>query len=154
VAFRNRRGVSLQQLREGYRGLVGAPWLKDDDPAARADSMSQEELIAMFEAIPPGVAIRHRSSGATPPAIPDLIGVRDIRYLDRTGLVRHRGIGDMMRYAALNNEADFLSDFGGLVPSGIDFRRLPEPKTESRYSDEQLYALALYLYSLKPPPNP
>jgi hypothetical protein len=26
--------------------------------------------------------------------------------------------------------------------------------TRSRYSDEQLYALALYLYSLQPPPNP
>jgi hypothetical protein len=24
---------------------------------------------------------------------------------------------------------------------------------QSRYSDEQLYALALYLYSLEPPPN-
>src|SRR5215510_2262262 len=26
--------------------------------------------------------------------------------------------------------------------------------TRTRYSDEQLYALALYLYSLQPPPNP
>src|SRR4029079_2678065 len=31
---------------------------------------------------------------------------------------------------------------------------LPDPSTESRYSDEQLYALALYIYSLEPPPNP
>jgi CxxC motif-containing protein (DUF1111 family) len=29
-----------------------------------------------------------------------------------------------------------------------------DPSTQSRYSDEQLYALALYIYSLKPPPNP
>ena len=31
---------------------------------------------------------------------------------------------------------------------------LPDPLERSRYSDEQLYALALYLYSLQPPPNP
>ena len=33
--------------------------------------------------------------------VPDLIGVRDRRYLDRTGLQRHDGIADLMRYAAL-----------------------------------------------------
>jgi CxxC motif-containing protein (DUF1111 family) len=31
---------------------------------------------------------------------------------------------------------------------------LPDPLTRSRYSDEQLYALALYIYSLNPPANP
>ena len=31
---------------------------------------------------------------------------------------------------------------------------LPDPSTESRYSDEQLYALALFVYSIKPPLNP
>jgi len=39
-----------------------------------------------------------------------------------------------------------------------DFKKLPDPsdplKVGGRYSDEQLYALALYVYSLKPPPNP
>ncbi len=154
VAFGAQQRVSLEQLRLDYRALVGAPWLKGDDPAVRTDFMSKEELLALFYAIPPGVLVRHRSSAAAPPAIPDLIGVKDIRYLDRTGLVRQRGIGDLMRYAALNNEADFFSNFGGFIPSGEDFRRLPDPATQSRYSDEQLYALALYLYSLKPPPNP
>jgi hypothetical protein len=89
-----------------------------------------------------------------PTAIPDLIGVKDRRYLDRTGLVQHRGIGDMMRYAALNNEMDFLSKFGDFIPSGVKFRTLPDPSTQLRYSDEQLYALSLYLYALEPPPNP
>src|SRR5262249_42160310 len=34
--------------------------------------------------------------------------------------------------------------------------KLPDPSKvpSGRYSDEQLYALALYLYSLKAPPNP
>jgi len=31
---------------------------------------------------------------------------------------------------------------------------LPEPSLLNRYSDEQLYALAQYLYALKPPRNP
>jgi hypothetical protein len=31
---------------------------------------------------------------------------------------------------------------------------LPDPSTRRRFSDEQLYALALYVYSLKPPENP
>lgn len=55
-----------------------------------------------------------------------------------------------MRYAALNQGADFLSQYGSFRPSG----KLPEALTVSRYSDEQLYALALFLYSLKPPQNP
>jgi len=37
--------------------------------------------------------------------------------------------------------------------AAVVFQTLPEPPTELRYSDEQLYALALYLYSLEPPPN-
>src|SRR5262249_41546650 len=65
-----------------------------------------------------------------------------------------RDICDLMRYAALNNEVDFLSSFGGFIPAGDDFRRLPDPTTQTRYSDQQLYALARYLYSIKPPPNP
>src|SRR5262249_54931994 len=43
---------------------------------------------------------------------------------------------------------------GGFIPGARDFRTLPEASTRVRYSDAQLYALALYLYSLKPPANP
>lgn len=60
----------------------------------------------------------------------------------------------MMRYAALNQGADDLASYGGFIPAARDFRTLPDPATRGRYSDEQLYALALYLYSLKPPANP
>jgi hypothetical protein len=31
---------------------------------------------------------------------------------------------------------------------------LPDPATRTRYGDEQLFALARYLYALEPPPNP
>jgi hypothetical protein len=158
VAFATRRG-SLRSARDGVRVLFGAPWLKDEDPAARADSMSMDEIAARYEAVPGGVLARHRASLDFPPAIPDLIGVKDRKYLDKSGLVRHRGIADLMRYAALNNEMDFLSNFGGFVPAGRAFRVLPDPRDPNfvgggRYSDEQLYALARFIYSLTPPPNP
>jgi hypothetical protein len=94
-------------------------------PAGRAIFL--EEIIGRFEAIAAGVAARHRSSVDSPPAIPDLIGIKDRKYLDRTGLVRHRDLADLMRYAALNNELDFYSNFGGFNPAGKDFRDLPEP---------------------------
>jgi hypothetical protein len=40
--------------------------------------------------------------------------------------------------------------FGGWPPFGV----LPDPKSKFRYSDEQLDALAQFIYSLQPPPNP
>ena len=57
-----------------------------------------------------------------------------------------------MRYAIVNEGLDTLAYFGNFQPS-------PHPSPlgaveGTRYSDEQLYALALYIYSLKPPPNP
>jgi hypothetical protein len=67
----------------------------------------------------------------------------------------HRGIGDLMRYAALNQGGDDLANFGGFVPLAHFFNgQTLTPEMGDRYSDEQLYALALYLYSLRPPPNP
>jgi hypothetical protein len=136
-----------------YRTLSGAPWL-NPDPADLANTLSPEELATQFDSAPAGVVVRHRTSMNYPVAIPDLIGVKNRRYLDRTGLVQHRGIGDLMRYAALNNEMDFLSKFGDFIPRGENFKTLPDPSTQLRYSEEQLYALAEYLYALKPPANP
>ena len=47
-----------------------------------------------------------------------------------------------MRYAALNQGMDDLASFGRFIPLAADSRR-PEPATQMRYSDAQLYALAL-----------
>ena len=69
-------------------------------------------------------------------------------------LVRHDSIGDLMRYAALNQGVDKLSSFGGFVPAAKGKPAPLRPEEFTRYSDEQLYALALFLYSLEPPPNP
>ena len=59
-----------------------------------------------------------------------------------------------MRYAALNQGADDLGDYSGFIPASPDFRTPLDPATQERYSDEQLYALAVYLYSIDPPANP
>jgi hypothetical protein len=77
--------------------------------------------------------------------------------------MRHRDIGDVMRYAALNNATapagmDMLADLSGFIPMGnlgvpSDNRRPPPEKLE-RYSDAQLFALAKFLYALRPPDNP
>ena len=99
---------------------------------------------------------RHGTSPLVPVKVPDLIGVRDRRYLDATGLARHRGIGDLMRYAAMNQTTDLHAAYGSFVP--LDNRGDPvqffKARGTGRYSDEQLYALSLYVYSLTPPPNP
>ena len=57
-----------------------------------------------------------------------------------------------MRYAIINEGLDTLAHFGDFQPSPHQTRFSGDEGT--RYSDEQLYALGLYIYSLKPPPNP
>jgi len=139
----------LKGFRRFIRRSYGAPWIKDD-ASARADRMSASDLSSVLEAITPGSCARQGTSPFYPAAIPDLIGVKDRLYLDSTGLVRQRSIGDLMRYAALNQGADELTLYDQFRPTG----ELPAASTQSRYSDEQLYALALYIYALKPPDNP
>src|SRR5262245_5361206 len=134
----------LMRMR-GFARQFEMPWLADD-PNRRAREMSLDELIAAGEAIPPGVTARSNTSMFFPPQIPDLIGVEERRYLDHTGLVRHRSIGDLMRYSSLAQDVFTLDRYGDSPPPGGGHA--------ARYSDEQLYALSLYLYSLKPPPNP
>ncbi|HEY7059323.1 MAG TPA: hypothetical protein VH458_22470 [Vicinamibacterales bacterium] len=146
----------LADAREGQRRSFAAPWFTPD-PNARLERFSAAEIEAVHFAIPPGVFARQGTSPLSPAKLPDLIGVKERRYLDASGLVQHRNIGDLMRYAALNQGMDMLARFGDFVPAG-DAREVGggffERAAGARYSDEQLYALALYIYSLKPPPNP
>ncbi len=142
------------------RFLFTTPWI-EPDPVDSVDKMDLDEIYDLHAAIPPGVIARHRTSPFHPVQVPDLIGVKDRKYLDRTGLQQHGGAADMMRYAALNQGGDNLANFGGFIPMSLRTPdgKLPEPDSGSsrqttRYSDEQLYALALYIYSLEPPENP
>ncbi len=150
----------LKSTRVGERAQFEVPWLKPSDQPDY-EHVSLEEMAASHAAIPGGVFARARTSVLMPPHIPDLIGVKDRHYLDATGLQQHRSTVDMMRYAALNQGGDNLASYDGLIPAGFpEFKKLPDPEKISaaaqpdRYSDEQLYALALYVYSLQPPPNP
>ena len=154
-------GELLPLIRRLLRLLYDVPWLGAREPALQFDSMTFAEILEQVKAIPLGVQARHGTGLQVPAQIPDLIGLRERRYLDKTGLVRHRGIADLMRYAALNQAADLYSRYGGFVPVAEDYRTLPNPYKDSpfpfangRYSDEQLYALAQYIYSLQPPKNP
>ena len=145
---------SVESAHRGQRVLFAAP-VAAQPVVSQLDRLSPAQIAAYHETIPAGVLARHGSGSFTPVQIPDLIGVDERRYLDHTGLQRNRSLGDLMRYAALNQGADLLSDFGGLIPRADPATHArPAATSGSRYSDEQLYALALYLKSLRPPPNP
>jgi hypothetical protein len=104
----------------------------------------------LHEAIPAGVNTRIGVSVFAPPKVADLIGVKDRKYLDVIARVRHRNIGDLMRYAAV-----LFGDTAVFAEQTTARSELfPKPSESGRFSDEQLYALALYIYSLQPPLNP
>src|SRR5215468_8284271 len=141
--------------------LYAAPCV-DSDPVSSPSPSSIEENAARDEAIPAGVMARQGTSPLYPAKVPDLIGIKDRRYLDATGLVRHRDIGDLMRYAAMNQDTDPGALYGGFRPADEIARALgitlPDNAADNplgaRYSDEELYALAVYIYSLQSPQNP
>jgi len=132
--------------------VYGAPCIMEKE--AFEAEITNDEMIRRLAAAHSGVLARQGTSTSHPPHIPSLIGIEDLKYLDATGLSHHRSIGDLMRYAIINEGLDTMAHYGDFQPStGVEdtsFRA--EPGT--RFSDEQLYALALYVYSLKPPPNP
>lgn len=130
-----------------YRGSA-VPWLRSD-PNEHLKTITSAEFRAQADAIAKaGAAIRWNGSLYYPAKIPDLNGIKNRKYLDATATHLHRGIGDLMRYAALVSSAEAV-DFGPyhFLPDGA--QRIP-----GRLPDEALYALARYLYALEPPPNP
>ncbi|HQR06650.1 MAG TPA: hypothetical protein PLN21_07500 [Gemmatales bacterium] len=162
VAYDTRKTNSADFARSLELLLFGAPWLRPD-PLAGLGKKSVEDIASAHALVPAGVLARHGSGVWSPVQVPDLIGIQHRMYLDRTGLIRHRDIGDLMRYAALNQDADSLARHGSFRPIAAfnkDFlNKLPPPAPAGeapggRYSDVQLFALAKYVYSLKPPENP
>lgn len=144
----------LARVRQHLRSSHGAPWVVKPAPEARLAEMPLEEIVAVLRAIPPGVIDRTGSSPFHPIQTPDLIGVEDRLYLDHTGLGQQHSVADFMRYAALNQDMKGLARYGDFIPEGVNFRTLPDPKSRSRYLDEELYALARFVYSLTPPASP
>ena len=126
----------------------GVPWEKDDIHE-RLKTVTADQIPAINRnALAGGGLPRWNGSPYYPTKVPDLIGIRDRKYIDHTATHLHRGIGDLMRYAALVSFAE-STDFG---PYHV---LLPDTKrVQARLPDEALYALAVYIYSLQPPLNP
>jgi hypothetical protein len=137
-------GDSLQMAL--YRQF-GAPWIRGDIHE-NLKTMSGDEIAAVFAAEPLGTIDRVNGSPFYLTKIPDLIGIRDRKYIDHTATHKHRNVGDLMRYAALVECCDSI-DYGGHHLLAANQRKM-----FFHWPDELLYALAQYVYSLQPPPNP
>jgi hypothetical protein len=123
------------------------PWIRNDIHDSMK-SMTEAEAGALFGSIPTGAFARFNGSPYYVTKVPDLIVLKDHKYIDHTGTHRLRGPTDVMRYAALVSCCD-RADFGPhrILTDGQRriFYRMP---------DELLSALAEYLFSLEPPSNP
>ena len=89
----------------------GVPW-KPNDADERLKTLTQdeyEELDTAFRSS--GGIARWNGSLYYPAKVPDLIGIKDRKYIDHTATHLHRGVGDLMRYAALVSFAE-AADFG------------------------------------------
>lgn len=138
---------SLEAFRTGRGPDLTAPWLNPDPNQSPATLSTFINLRTRM----PSIAPRFNTSLWSPANMPSLIGVADLHYLDRTGHVRNRGIGDLMRYAALNFGGGGMSSTSSF---GAGFPGRPPGAGLRRLSDAHLYALALYIHSLEPPKNP
>jgi hypothetical protein len=123
------------------------PWIRDDIHEGMK-SMTDAESGALFSSIPTGAFARFNGSPYYPTKVPDLIGIKDRKYIDHTATHRLRGPADVMRYAALVSCCD-RADFG-VHQILTDVQR----KIFYRMPDEMLFALAQYIFSIEPPANP
>ena len=149
-AIRESTPEAFQARLDSIYVIIGAPWIMSKEQFGK--SFTREDFIRYLTNRPQSVFARQGTSYTHPVRVPSLIGIADIHYLDATGLVRNRGIADIMRYAILNEGLDTLAHYGDFQPAPGRTAFSGDPGT--RYSDEQLYALALYIESLQPPPNP
>ena len=139
-----RKGVSLNQAEYAS---YGTPWVKDDiherfktmtlEQIGEVDGFPQQSTFARFNGSPYFIT-----------KIPDLIGIKDRRYIDHTGTHVNRGPEDIARYAILVSVAD-----DGAIGTHRFFTER-QRKLDFRFSDEAVYALGKFVYSLEPPANP
>jgi hypothetical protein len=138
----------METLGMRFYRAYGVPWIKDDIHE-HLKEISPEVLEGMGGGFVPRNPVFPRWNGSPyyPTKIPDLIGVKDRKYLDATGTHLNRGIADLMRYAALVSFAE-SSEFGPHRMLTAQQNRIT-----ARLPDEALYALSLYIPA-RPPPNP
>lgn len=152
-------GLMLAQIDAGdglsrgarFYSEFGVPWLADD-PHARFRDLADEELDRFLEqpsGEPPGTMFaRINGSPLYATRMADLRGIKDRRWLDATATHRNRGPADVARYGILVEYAET----GVFGPHHL--RPPARARVRSRPSDEAMYAMALYLYSLEPAPSP
>ena len=139
-----------KHMREDYR----VPFLKDDPNLGVAD-LPAEDIAKLYDAHPLGVHGRTNTSLLYPVKIANLIGLQDLHFFDRTGTSRQRGIADLMRYAGLVGDVtDALTHYGEGPDASMKLANMGLGGGIRRTPDALLYALARYIYSLKPPSNP
>lgn len=130
-------------------GLI-FPEIAKDDLSGGLYAKSVEEVAAAHEAMIPGIAARPGFSILDMPKIADLIGVKNRKFLDLTARLEHRSIGDLMRYGVMCAGGNYFFTSLSALPADA----APKPSESWRPPDEEYYALARYIYSLQPPPNP
>jgi hypothetical protein len=124
-----------------------APWIAGDIHGS-IKTMSESDLAALTGSIPPGAFARFNGSPYYPTKVPDLIGIKDRKYIDHTATHQMRGVADIMRYAALVSCCD-SAEFGPHRLLTDAQRRIPY-----KIPDHQAFALAHYILALEPPKNP
>jgi hypothetical protein len=137
-------GESLAQV--NWRSF-GVPWLPDDIHQG-LKTMREADSTALFVSAPPGTFARFNGSPYYITKVPDLIGIKDRKYIDHTATHQLRGPADVMRYMGLVSCCD-SANFG---PHQMLSAQLQ--KISYSIPDDVAYALVQYLYSLEPPPNP
>ena len=137
-------------MREDYR----VPYLPDD-PNLPACDLPADQIAELYARVPLGVYPRNNTSLLYPVKIANLVGVNQYKYFDRTGTARQRNISDLMRYSGeIGDVSDALTAYGDGPNARANLANMGLAKGIYRTPDAMLYALALYINSLQPPPNP
>jgi hypothetical protein len=135
---------------EDYR----VPFLPGD-PNLEVAGMPPEAIARLYDAHPLGVHGRTNTSLLYPVKIANLIGVRDVKYFDRTATSRNRNIQDLMRYSEMIADvSDALTHYGDGPDATLKLENMGLGAGVKRTPDAVVYALARFLYSLQPPANP
>ena len=148
--------ITAEQRRQAMLFWYGTPWFSPDPnvDAALTSGVVQPWLPYRLNQSQAVIDLEG-SSFRSPLQVPLLSGLKDRKYLGHTGLHLHRSIADLMRYIVLHSDLGPLRKYGDFIPGGdSDHKDLPPPAKFLRFTDEQLYALALYIYSLDYPVNP
>jgi len=139
-----------KHMREDYR----VPFLPGD-PNLEVAGLPPEAIARLYDAHPLGVHGRTNTSLLYPVKIANLIGVRDVKYFDRTATSRNRSIQDLMRYSEMIADvSDALTHYGDGPDSTLKLEHMGLAAGVKRTPDALVYALARFLYSLQPPENP